>query len=135
MFGGICRNTRSCFVVPVQNRNRDTLLTIIKDRILPGTTIISDCWKAYDCLESEGFKHLTVNHSYNFVDPDTGAHTNTIERQWREIKRKVPVFGRKKAHYVGYLATALFKMKHADVKRRFHVFIKEAANLYPPPSP
>ena len=26
-----------------------------KDRILPGTTIISDCWKAYSCLEQEGY--------------------------------------------------------------------------------
>lgn len=135
VFGGICRNTRSCFLVPVESRDRDTLLTIIKDKIIPGTTIISDCWKAYSCLESEGFKHLMVNHSYNFVDPDTGAHTNTIERQWREVKRKVPVFGRKKSHFVGYLATAMFKMRHPDVKRRFHIFIKEAATLYPPPSP
>ena len=57
-----------------------------------------------------------------------------MQRQWREIKRTVPVFGRKEAHYVGYLATALFKMKHADVQKRFDVFIKEAAKLYPPPS-
>ena len=60
--------------------------------------------------------------------------TNTIERQWRELKRKVPVFGRRKAHYVGYLATAMFKMRHSDVKKRFHAFIKEAAKLYPLPS-
>ena len=135
VFGAICRNTRSCFVVPVQNRNRDTLLSIIKDRILPGTTIISDCWKAYSALESEGFKHLTINHSYNFVDPDTGAHTNIIERQWRELKRKVPLFGRRKRYFVGYLATAMFKLRFAEVKKRFHVFMNEAAKLYPPLSP
>lgn len=135
VFGGFCRNTRSCFVVPVQNRNRETLLAIIKDRIEPGSIVISDCWKAYDCLESEGFRHLTVNHSLNFVDPDTGAHTNTIERQWRELKRRVPMFGRRKHHFVGYLATAMFKMRFPEVKKRFHVFIKQAAQLYPPPSP
>ena len=135
MFGTICRNIRSCFVVPVEIRNRDTLLTIIKDRILPGTTIISDCWKSYSALESEGFKHLTVNHSYNFVDPDTGAHTNIIERQWRKLKRKVPVFGRRKRQFVDYLATAMFKMSYRDVKKRFHVFLNEAAKLYLPPSP
>lgn len=33
------------FVSPVENRTADTLLTIIKDWIKPGTTIISDCWK------------------------------------------------------------------------------------------
>ena len=32
---------------------------------------MSDCWKAYNCLNNKGYVHLTVNHSYNFVDPDT----------------------------------------------------------------
>ena len=54
---------------------------------------------------------------------------------WREFKRKVPVFGRRKRHFVSYLATAMFKMSYADVKKRFHMFINEAAKLYPPPSP
>ena len=40
---------------------------------------MSDLWRAYDCLNDEGFQHLTVNRSLNFVDPDTGAHTQNIE--------------------------------------------------------
>lgn len=134
MFGGFCRNTRTCFVVPVENRNRDTLLAVIKDRIVPGTTVISDCWKAYDCLESEVFQHLTINHSLNFVDPDTAANTNTITCQWRELKRRVPML-EKKHHFVGFLATAMFKMRFPEVKKRFHAFIKQASKIYPPPSP
>jgi len=30
---------------------------------LPGTTILSDCWKAYNSLSVEGYLHETVNHS------------------------------------------------------------------------
>ena len=47
----------------------------------------------------------------------------------------MPVFGRRKAHFVDNLARAMFKMRYRDVKKRFHVFFNEATKLYPPPSP
>ena len=28
------------------------------------------------------FEHLTIDHSYNFVDPNTEAHTQNIENLW-----------------------------------------------------
>lgn len=94
IFGGIERETGKAFLIPVEKRDAKTLLAIIKEWIRPGTTIISDCWKAYDCLEDEGFKHLTVNHSVNFVDPETGAHTNTVEGMWRHAKAFLPEYNR-----------------------------------------
>lgn len=57
---------------------------------------MSDCWKTYDCLNNEGFTHKTVNHSKNFVDPDSGAHTQHIERLWRDIRKDVPNLAEKK---------------------------------------
>lgn len=132
VFGGICRESKNFFMVPVHQRNSETLLPIIKEKILPGTTIISDCWKAYNCLSEEGFKHITVNHKLNFVDPKTKAHTNTIERKWRDGKRSVPAFGRRSHHFVGYLATFMFKFHIPDPTKRFHVFMEAAAKLYPP---
>ena len=90
VFGGICRETKACFLVPVERRDRDTLLPIIRAHILPGTRVMSDLWKAYDCLKNEGYDHLTVNHSLNFVDPDTGAYTQGIENTWWGVKRSLP---------------------------------------------
>lgn len=91
VFGGICRRTkeRFCFVVPI--RDTTTLSKLIYAFILPGTKIISDCWKAYNFLDKlpfpQPYVHETINHSKNFVDPITGAHTQNIERMWREVKR------------------------------------------------
>lgn len=90
VFGGIERGSRKTFFRVVENRGKDVLLAIIKEFVLPGTTIISDCWKSYDCLEDEGYHHLTVNHSLEFKHPETGAHTNTIEGTWSAIKRSLP---------------------------------------------
>jgi len=47
MFRGIERGTNKCFLILVEHRNADTLLPIIQDWILPGTTIMSDLWGAY----------------------------------------------------------------------------------------
>ena len=56
-----------------KNRTKDNLLSAeacndINDWSLPGSTIVSDWWRAYDYLENEGFLHRRVNHLYNFVD-------------------------------------------------------------------
>ena len=79
VLGGICRETKEFFLVTVPSRDKETLIPIIKNKIKPGTTILSDCWKTYDCLEKEDFLHLNVNHSLNFVDPTTGCYTQNIE--------------------------------------------------------
>ena len=79
VFGGICRETKACFLVPVERRDKEILLPIIRAQILPGARVMSDMWKAYYCLQDEGYHHLTVNHRLNFVDPDTRAHTQSIE--------------------------------------------------------
>jgi transposase-like protein len=86
VFGGVESEPSRIFLVPMRDRTSDTLMGIINDWIEPGTTVISDCWAAYRNLESEGYTHRTVNHSIHFVDPDTGAYTNTIESTFRSVK-------------------------------------------------
>jgi len=75
----LVRETKDIFIVVVPDRSSETLLSVIQDKILEGTTIISDCWKSYNCLSEHNFQHLTVNHTYNFVNPETNAHTQNIE--------------------------------------------------------
>ncbi|KMQ87796.1 putative transposase-like protein [Lasius niger] len=115
-----------------EDRTEATLLACIKEWIMPGTTIISDCWKSYNCLNSEGFQHLTVNHSYNFVDPDTGAHTQHIERVWREVRANIG-YGTRANHVEGYLFEFLFKRAHPRAER-IEIFFDVIAKMYPPMS-
>ena len=96
VFGGICRQTKACFLVPVGQRDKDTLLPIIRAHILPGTCVMSDVWKVYASLKDGGYTRLRVNHSLNFVDPDTCAHTQRIENTWWGIKRSMPRIGTSK---------------------------------------
>ena len=37
-------------------------------------------------LENAGFLNGTVNQKYDFMDPDTGIHTQHVERIWGSAK-------------------------------------------------
>ena len=132
VFGAFERESKKLCVAPVVSRDSKTLVAIIKKWIKPGTTIMSDCWPSYQCLEQHDYLHLTVNHSLNFVDPETGAHTQNIERSWRDLKDVIPKYGRKKAHTLGYLARALMLKKWKDPAECYHQFLFAAAKLYNP---
>ena len=47
VFGGIEEDLRQSFMAAVDKRDEATLLPLIERHIAKGTTIISDCWKAY----------------------------------------------------------------------------------------
>ena len=90
IFGGICRETSECFMFAVPDRRAVTLLPIIQQNILPGSTIISDEWASYNGIANlaMNYNHQTVNHTYNFVNPQNGAHTQSIESNWNVFKSR-----------------------------------------------
>ena len=89
-FGRICRQTKRAFVRLVADRTRETLLPIIQERILSGTTIYSDTWAPYFTLKDEGYIHEMVNHSEQYVRDD-GVNTQVIECFWNTIKCELKI--------------------------------------------
>lgn len=130
VLGGICRETRESFLVPVLRRDRETLIPIIINHVAPGTTIMTDCWRSYQTLNQQDFNHLTVNHSYNFVDPETGAHTQNIENLWWQIKRKLPETHTTSERFYLYLGEFLWRQTlHTTVEDPFYKFLNDISNL------
>uniref|UniRef100_A0A0L8FJP7 ISXO2-like transposase domain-containing protein n=1 Tax=Octopus bimaculoides TaxID=37653 RepID=A0A0L8FJP7_OCTBM len=79
VLGMVERRSLRCVLVPVENRSAATLLPIIAKHVVPGTKIITDCWRAYNSLQN----HSTINHRDTFVDPNAATiHTNTVEGMW-----------------------------------------------------
>ncbi|KAG5679537.1 hypothetical protein PVAND_009097 [Polypedilum vanderplanki] len=131
IFGLLERETGDIILVPVEKRDRDTLIPIIQKYVLPGSTIISDFWKSYDTLNDLGYQHLKVNHSITFKDPETGANTNRIESTWRAAKASYSSSGRRKSFYASYLAKYIFMKKCRSLELDpFLEFLRLAGKLY-----
>ena len=79
-------------------------------------------------LRDEGYTHLTVNYSQNFVDPDTRAHTQRIENTWWGVIRSMRRIGTSKDLFESYLQEWLWRQYYGDDP--FGNIIKHIAALY-----
>lgn len=132
VFGGVERGRNKCFMEVVPRITKLVLLKVLRKYVLPGTTIVSDCFKSYDCLKDEGFRHLTVNHKIQFKNPDTGARTNSIEGTWSAIKRSFRGPNTCKRMFDSYLMEYMWRRRHSDAKDLFLEFLSAVERIYTP---
>lgn len=116
LFGGIERRSDgvfNCFVVLVYDRSAAHLIHHIRQRIAPGTHIVTDGWPAYARLSDHGYQHNVVIHEENFIAPsDRYVHTQTIESTWCSLKRFLRSRGSHKGpHLLEYLCEYMFRRK------------------------
>jgi hypothetical protein len=67
-------------------RTIGTLMTVLRDWIEPGTTVITDCWLAYRDMGTPVYAHQTLNHIIGFIGVHTGAQRNTSQSNWWHVK-------------------------------------------------
>ncbi|XP_039634780.1 uncharacterized protein LOC120544944 [Perca fluviatilis] len=85
-------NSRRPVLRLVKRRNKATLVPIIKKHIKPQSTVVSDEWRAYSSLSQEGYRHVKVNHSQNYVDPSyRSTHRTGIEGHGSTRRRGMAV--------------------------------------------
>ena len=84
VFGILKRNGR-VYTVVVDNAKSDTLMPVIKQKIMPDSIVYTDSLSSYDKLDVSGFIHYRINHSKEFADRQN--HINGIENFWNQAKR------------------------------------------------
>jgi transposase-like protein len=103
------------YMESVEKRDAATLLPIIQRVCLPSTIIVSDGWAAYSRIHEQGYEHKVVNHSENFVDPVTGAHTQHIESYWAKSKQRLKAMkGVRREHLDEYLEEMMWLERHKE---------------------
>jgi transposase-like protein len=93
---------RRVILVAIDDRTKKTLEEKITNKVYEDSSIHTDYWKGYSGLKNLFNQHLTVNHSKEFVNKETGACTNRIEGTWFAVKQQIPVRNRtnKKLVYI-----------------------------------
>ena len=88
---GLLKREGNVYVQIVNNCSKAELMPIIEGKILEGSTIHTDGWKAYDGLVLNGYDHYRVFHSKDeFVRGK--SHVNGIESFWSFTKRRLAQF-------------------------------------------
>ena len=122
----------------VDKRDAATLLPLVQQHTKPGTTVHSDQWRAYSRIgQMPGLTHGTVNHSLNFVDPNSGIHTQTVESYWSRAKAKLKVMrGTSAQHLPGYLDEYMWKERFGrnqdgqiDIQVVFSSILRDIATI------
>lgn len=90
VIGGVeLTEERKVFLKIIETRDSETISNVLLNYVSVGSTLITDCWRGYVDLQRLGYHHQTVNHSQTFVDPISGACTNTIEGTWNALKMQI----------------------------------------------
>ena len=76
VFGILKRNGR-VYTVVVDNAKSESLLTVIKKKIMPDSIVYTDSLSRYGKLDVSGFIHHRINHCKAFVERQ--SHINGIE--------------------------------------------------------
>ena len=113
------------------------MLPVITQHLRPGTIVHSDQWAVYNRVQGIPAvrQHNVVNHSINFVDPATGAHTQNIESYWNKVKGK---FKRMKGVHAtstmlpSYLDKFMWRERHGrNASTAMNSLCKDMALRYP----
>ncbi|WP_130730053.1 IS1595 family transposase [Komagataeibacter xylinus] len=82
---GLLKRSGRVHAVMIPNAGHQTLMSLIRQKVLPDSIVYSDSWHAYDKLDVSEFHHERVDHSRHFTQGRN--HINGIENFWSQAKR------------------------------------------------
>ena len=115
----------------VPNVRKDTLLPEVKANVVEGSTVHTDELRSYTDIPTLGFEHDRVNHVRGCYVSKTGAHVQTIEGFWSQLKRgingtHIHVSGKHLPKYLGEFEFR-WNMRHTPhlmLDRLLHSFVR-----------
>jgi len=102
---GLLKRHGKVYVQIVPDVKRETLLKIIRTKVIPDSIIYTDSWRSYDGLILDGYRHFRINHKKEFTKGKRN-YINGIESFWSYAKAKLA-------------------KHHGILPKRFYLYLKE----------
>jgi transposase len=125
---GILKRGGRVYTVMIPNVRKDTILPIIRQRIIPDSIVYTDGYIAYDVLDVSEFHHHRIDHSEAYVR-ERHNHINGIENFWNQAKRTLSRYnGIPKAHFPLFLKETEFRFNYGTPSQQLRT-LKRWAKL------
>ena len=112
VFGILCRGGQVWAQV-VPDISRDTLQTLIRRRVTPGSIVCSDTLGGYTGIATKGYVHRLVAHGQGQYRSGPGTHINGLEGFWGYLKRRLAAKGGiRRDRLPLYLAEYVWRYNH-----------------------
>lgn len=124
---GILKRGGKVFTKVISDAKTETLLPIIKRKILPDSIVYTDYFKSYNVLDVSEFKHYRINHSKEFVNKrgKIKNHINGIENFWSQAKRTLRKYnGITKKNFPLFLKECEFRFNYGSPKQQLEILKK-----------
>lgn len=121
IFGVACREMGEVRVWLVPNAQRSTLFPIIREAILPKSTVYTDGLKTYRALPRFGYHHDWVDHDAGeYVRGD--VHTQTMDGFWGILKKHLgAVGGIRKRYLPRFIGEQVWRYNHRTLSLKAQV--------------
>lgn len=120
---GLLKRGGHVYACMIPDASGDTLMPIIRRKVLPDSIVYTDSWKAYNVLDVSEFRHKQVNHSESYVDGQN--HINGIENFWNQAKRVLRKYnGIPRKHFHLFLKECEFRFNYGSPKEQLKTLMK-----------
>jgi transposase len=121
VFGILCRNGLVWAEV-VSDVEAETLLPLLKQRVITGATVCSDTFRSYTGVAARGYIHRLVRHEQREYSDGQGNHINGLEGFWGYLKRMLAAKGGvRKERLPLYLAEYVWRYNHRGLTMRCQI--------------
>jgi len=111
---GILKRSGTVYTVMIPDTRRETLIPIIRERIVPDSVVYTDCYGVYDILDVSEFHHYRINHGKAYV-AQVHNHINGIENFWNQAKRHLRRYnGIPKNHFPLFIKECEFRFNYGS---------------------